>query len=256
MCIRDRYNGADNKSGADSVLTIEGGTFTGGLNTIKNDDYGKLIINDGNFTNVAQAALLNWNDAEISGGTFEADETSPCVVLNGYINDTMDAGKLTISGGTFTGGEGTDAINTMGGSENSGDMIISGGEFNGDIVLGNKNKSGGTLDISGSAVINGSIVNTNMDDITISGGTVSGTVSNTGAGATEITGGAFAVQPSIDLIADSAAVASYTKSGENAKYYIGAEIIAEAVKDAAEGDTIAVSYTHLQRTAAGFFYKF
>lgn len=234
------YNGADNKSGADSVLTIEGGTFTGGLNTIKNDDYGKLIINDGNFTNVAQAALLNWNDAEISGGTFEADETSPCVVLNGYINDTMDAGKLTISGGTFTGGEGTDAINTMGGSENSGDMIISGGEFNGDIVLGNKNKSGGTLDISGSAVINGSIVNTNMDDITISGGTVSGTVSNTGAGATEITGGAFAVQPSIDLIADSAAVASYTKSGENAKYYIGAEIIAEAVKDAAEGDTIEV----------------
>ena len=234
------YNGADNKSGADSVLTIEGGTFTGGLNTIKNDDYGKLIINDGNFTNVAQAALLNWNDAEISGGTFEADETSPCVVLNGYINDTMDAGKLTISGGTFTGGEGTDAINTMGGSENSGDMIISGGEFNGDIVLGNKNKSGGTLDISGSAVINGSIVNTNMDDITISGGTVSGTVSNTGAGATEITGGAFAVQPSIDLIADSVAVASYTKSGENAKYYIGAEIIAEAVKDAAEGDTIEV----------------
>ncbi len=235
------YNGADNNSGEDSLLTIEGGTFSGGLNTIKNDDYGKLIIKGGNFTNVAQAALLNWNEAEITGGTFEADETSTCVVLNGYLNDTMDAGKLTISGGTFTGGEGTDAINTMGGSSSSGDIDISGGEFNGDIVLGNGNKAGGTLNISGSAVINGNVSNTNMDNITISGGSVSGTVSNTGAGTTEITGGAFAVQPSSDLVSDNAAMASYTKSGEDAAtYYVGADTISEAVKDAADGDSIEV----------------
>lgn len=235
------YNGADNNSGEDSLLTIEGGTFSGGLNTIKNDDYGKLIIKSGNFTNVAQAALLNWNEAEITGGTFEADETSTCVVLNGYINDTMDAGKLTISGGTFTGGEGTDAVNTMGGSSSSGDINISGGEFKGDIVLGNGNKAGGTLNISGSAVINGNVSNTNMDNIKISGGSVSGTVSNTGAGTTEITGGAFAVQPSSEFIAESAAMASYTKSGETAAtYYVGADTIADAVKDAANGDAIEV----------------
>ena len=38
-------NGNQNTSGTDSVLTINGGTFTGGLNTIKNDDYGNLTIN-------------------------------------------------------------------------------------------------------------------------------------------------------------------------------------------------------------------
>ena len=97
------YNGAENKSGQPSVLTIKGGTFSGGLNTIKNDDYGELIVEGGTFTNVAQAALLNWNEAEISGGDFQADEGSSCVILNGYLDDTMDAGKLTITGGTFTG---------------------------------------------------------------------------------------------------------------------------------------------------------
>ena len=50
------YNGAENKSGQPSVLTIKGGTFSGGLNTIKNDDYGELIVEGGTFTNVAPAA--------------------------------------------------------------------------------------------------------------------------------------------------------------------------------------------------------
>lgn len=235
------YDGTQNTSAADSVLTIEGGTFSGGLNTIKNDDYGVLYINGGSFENVAQAALLNWNEAEISGGTFTADETSSCVVLNGYINDTMDAGTLKITGGTFTGGEGTDALNTMGGSYNSGAIEISGGEFNGDIVLGNGNRSSGTLSISGDAVVNGNISNTNSDAITVTGGTITGTVSNTGTGTTEISGGEFTVQPSSDLISDGAAVAGYTASGAAAAtYYVGADIIAAAAQNAETGDSIEI----------------
>lgn len=83
-------NGNDNDSGKNSVLTIEGGTFSGGLNTIKNDDYGELTINDGEFANVSQAVFLNWNVAEVNGGTFAVENNAQSVILNGYLNGTMD----------------------------------------------------------------------------------------------------------------------------------------------------------------------
>ncbi len=66
------YNGSQNTGKENSVLTINGGTFSGGLNTIKNDDYGELAINDGTFTSMSQAAFLNWNVATVNGGTFDA----------------------------------------------------------------------------------------------------------------------------------------------------------------------------------------
>ena len=235
------YNGAENKSGQPSVLTIKGGTFSGGLNTIKNDDYGELIVEGGTFTNVAQAALLNWNEAEISGGDFQADEGSSCVILNGYLDDTMDAGKLTITGGTFTGGDSTDALNTMGGSSNSGNIQISGGTLNGDIVLGAaSNSAAGTLAISGSAVVNGSVTNTKKDNVTISGGSVAGEVSNSGDGSTSITGGAFAQKPADEYIGGASAVAKYQAAGGAAAYYIGEESINQAAANAESGSTIEV----------------
>ena len=97
------YNGSQNTGKENSVLTINGGTFSGGLNTIKNDDYGELVINDGTFTSMSQAAFLNWNVATVNGGTFDAAGASNGVILNGYIDGTMDQGKLTINGGTFNG---------------------------------------------------------------------------------------------------------------------------------------------------------
>ena len=54
------------------ILTIDGGTFRGGLNTIKNDDRAKLTINGGTFSNYYQAVVQNHNIAEITGGTFTA----------------------------------------------------------------------------------------------------------------------------------------------------------------------------------------
>ena len=126
-------NGAENLDGANSELTINGGTFSGGLNTIKNDDYGELTINGGMFTNVSQAAVLNWNQATINDGTFEisGDETA-AVILNGYINDTMDRGVLKIYGGDFIGEV---SIQTMG--ENSGAVSVYDGNFAGAIELNN-----------------------------------------------------------------------------------------------------------------------
>ena len=45
--------GNKNTTGAKAQLTINGGSFSGGLNTIKNDDYGELLIKGGTFTNVS-----------------------------------------------------------------------------------------------------------------------------------------------------------------------------------------------------------
>lgn len=101
------------------VLTINGGTFSGGLNTIKNDDWGVLIINGGDFSNIAQHAVLNWNDATINGGTFQSNGTTVYVGAN--VGD-MDKGRLIVTGGTFNGypaiyGQGiTSQINISGGT--------------------------------------------------------------------------------------------------------------------------------------------
>ena len=130
------YNGSENTDGSESVMVINGGTFSGGLNTIKNDDYGDLTIKGGNFTNTTQASLLNWNKATITGGTFES-HASDAVILNGHIDEKMDQGILTISGGTFTATGDGDAIQDMqnGSRKEGGEITITGGEFNGDLNL-------------------------------------------------------------------------------------------------------------------------
>ena len=95
-------NGAQNTSGKDSVLTINGGTFIGGLNTIKNDDYGILVINDGTFENAIQSTVMNWNKTTINGGEFTVIGASGNAVVNTYADADMDMGSLTINGGTFS----------------------------------------------------------------------------------------------------------------------------------------------------------
>ena len=117
------YDGSKNTEKKPSIMTVNGGTFLGGLNSIKNDDYGELNIIYATVKNVAQAALLNWNVATIEGGSFSTDGGS-AVILNGYINDTMDKGELTITGGTFTTNGGDfPLIARMDGSKPTGGVI-------------------------------------------------------------------------------------------------------------------------------------
>ena len=171
------YNGTQNTDGKNSILTINGGTFNGGLNTIKNDDYGELTINDGTFTSMSQAAFLNWNIATVNGGTFNAERASSGAILNGYINDSMDQGELTINGGTFNAGKQNTVIATMNGAH-SGDIEITGGTLNGSIVL-TDSQDGAQMTITQDAKINGNVTNRGKADVAITdGATVSGQVSN------------------------------------------------------------------------------
>ncbi len=179
-------NGNDNDSGKNSVLTIEGGTFSGGLNTIKNDDYGELTINGGEFTNVSQAVFLNWNVAEVNGGTFAVENNAQSVILNGYLNGTMDQGQLTIHNGTFTANESGAFIKTMGGSKTTGEIEINGGNITGDIVL-NDATDGATVTVADGVTINGNVQNDGLTDVTVTGATINGNLTNNGTGSISVT---------------------------------------------------------------------
>lgn len=179
------YNGNQNTAETPSIMIIEGGTFSGGLNTVKNDDYGELTINDGTFSNISQAAFLNWNTATINGGNFEVNDNAQAVILNGYGNATMDKGELTINGGDFnTAQNHVNFIKTM--DKNSGTIEVNGGNIYGDIQLSDVTE-GATLSIANGVTINGNITNGGVANVDVNGATINGKVSNTGKGSMAVT---------------------------------------------------------------------
>lgn len=108
------YNGTtyDNDKGVDNpTLIINNGTFSGGLNTIKNDDRAALTINNGTFKNFYQATVQNHNIATINGGTYKAasDASSTGKETYGVYNcgcgANIDLGTLTVTGGIFEGAD-------------------------------------------------------------------------------------------------------------------------------------------------------
>ena len=149
------YNGTtyDNDKGVDNpTLIINNGTFSGGLNTIKNDDRAELTINNGTFKNFYQATVQNHNIATINGGTYKAasDASSTGKETYGVYNcgcgANIDLDTLTVTGGIF---EGADyAIADV--SSQPAIVNISGGCFSGAkgaIVKGTN--SNATISISG-----------------------------------------------------------------------------------------------------------
>lgn len=130
------YNGTtyDNDKGEEKpTLTINNGTFSGGLNTIKNDDRAELTINNGTFKNFYQATVQNHNIATINGGTYKAARDASSTgketydVYNCGCGANIDLGTLTVTGGIF---EGADyAIADV--SRQTAVVNISGGSFSG-----------------------------------------------------------------------------------------------------------------------------
>ncbi len=120
---------------ADCNLTIKGGNFTGGVNTVKNDSFGVLTINGGNFSNTAQYVIMNWNKAEITAGTFQTLDTASAVLFtSAYGGDANTVGKLTIFGGEFKHASDTqEMIVDHYDASNSGTAAVTGGKFDADI---------------------------------------------------------------------------------------------------------------------------
>lgn len=127
-------NGSDRVT-ANCYLTIKGGNFTGGVNTVKNDSFGVLTINGGNFSNTAQYVIMNWNKAEITAGTFQTLDTASAVLFtSAYGGDANTIGKLSISGGEFKHASDTQEMIVDHYDEtNKGNAVVTGGKFDADI---------------------------------------------------------------------------------------------------------------------------
>ena len=127
------YTASENTARTSCTMTIQNAEVVsvnaaGGLYTVKNDDYGVMVINGGVFTNgVAGAgAVLNWNDLTINGGTFTG--ASAVRTLKSGSND-FETGKSQIKNGTFNGG-----IDTLDGYKTGITIAVTGGTFSTDVT--------------------------------------------------------------------------------------------------------------------------
>ena len=110
------------------TITINGGTFIDSYTTIKNDDAGICVINDGNFYgmvyNVGKSLTIN-------GGYFYTNDGYEIIQCK-KINDNINAGTLYINGGVF---ETTcDKILTTV-NNSKPEIIIKGGKFNKEVPV-------------------------------------------------------------------------------------------------------------------------
>lgn len=124
-------NGGDEKSSATSTLTINGGNFSGGINTVKNDELGVLEINGGSFSNTSQFVVMNWHKATIKAGTFEALPDAEAVLFTATYSATRAVGELTVTGGTYTCAAGQSLLcdRWNNSADYKGTAAISGGTF-------------------------------------------------------------------------------------------------------------------------------
>ena len=129
------------------TLTIKGGIFKGGLNTIKNDDNGIINIYGGKCENYFQACVQNHHKTTIYNGEFSADVSSAWSVMNcgakcAY-NENHDAHELVIKNGNFKGDvrANVGSVKIEGGNfessftqEGDATIEISGGTFNTEVT--------------------------------------------------------------------------------------------------------------------------
>ena len=104
-------------------LTINGGTFINAFYVIKNDDNGKLYINDGNFYGTI---FNNGYEMVVKGGNFKVTNGTYNIGMR-KLNDVMNSGKLLIEGGTFYSNGEVNFKHNGGGEEP--EVVIKGGKF-------------------------------------------------------------------------------------------------------------------------------
>lgn len=192
-------NGGDDslaKDGAEPAkLVVNSGDFSGGLNTIKNDSYGVLTINGGSFKNTKQHVVMNWNEATIKGGTFEALPSASATLFSSAYGAGANegaAGKLNIEGGTFTTTSANQkCIRDYYDEDNKGTVSITGGTFSDPDVY--QYATGGNVNVAMAANYNGNVVvpkgvtsTLDLNGHTFSGGTVAGKAALTNNGAITI----------------------------------------------------------------------
>lgn len=129
------YNSTDPKHGHVAgknaeicTLTINDGTFINAFYAVKNDDNGIVNINGGKFYGTI---FHNGIEMVINDGYFEVNDGTYNIGLR-KLNDSMNAGKTTINGGTYiSNGTSNFKIN-----DGEPEVIIKGGKFNKEVPAG------------------------------------------------------------------------------------------------------------------------
>lgn len=124
----------------DGALTIESGSYSGGLNVVKSEEDSTLTINGGKFelsyaTNGYTGVVFAYGNTTITGGEFICSITStgrwnhPQVIATGMVEGHPSFTK--ISGGTFTNkySDGSNIFRGVG-KGTSDNFEVSGGTFN------------------------------------------------------------------------------------------------------------------------------
>ena len=195
------------------TLEIKGGTFTGGMNNVKNDFCGKLTVSGGTFVNSYEGGsviLAAGENTQISGGSFTQKNMKGSVLRVSVAADTTV--KVAVSGGTFTGegmGESkAPAVRMMREGEHSGmlDVTVSGGTFNGSFTTGTT--TGGNVGADDKLIVT---------DGTFNGGF--GGISSLMQA--ELRGGDYALIPGSNLIPDDVNIYKYTQdAGDKAGSFV------------------------------------
>ena len=118
-------------------LTINSGSYTGGMNTVKSEEGSTLVINDGTFTCdygkkwSYTATILVYGDTTINGGTFIQKTTNTSsyakVVMTGIVEGYEAITRVT--DGTFTNEKLSGIFHGLG-KATSDNFEVSGGTFN------------------------------------------------------------------------------------------------------------------------------
>lgn len=127
------------------TLTIESGTYTGGLNVVKSEEGSTLVIKGGTFTleyatSGYTGVIYAYGDTTITGGEFIQNLTTtgrwnhPQVILTGVVEGYTAFTKVT--GGTFTNKLSSENIFRGVGKATSDNFEVSGGTFNKSISEG------------------------------------------------------------------------------------------------------------------------
>ena len=135
------YTSADERSGyvedkgsAYPSLTINGGLFEGGNNTVKNGEGGILDINGGTFPKAGTYNILNAHIATINGGEFSGASSSVHTTSEDY-NEEYHKAETSIKGGIFN----ASVIDSKGDNPT---ITVSGGSFSCSTITTLKNLIG------------------------------------------------------------------------------------------------------------------
>lgn len=123
----------------DGTMTIESGSYSGGLDVVKSEEGSTLTINGGKFelsyavSNSFTGVIYTYGTTAINGGEFVCSATgpnwaSPCVVITGEVTGYKSSTKIT--GGKFVNKHAQGKIFHGYGKATSDNFEVTGGTFN------------------------------------------------------------------------------------------------------------------------------